>query len=334
MSPWPSTQTMPSRASWMRPVRHDVGRAGGGSSRRCAGAARRRRRRRAAGGTVCGAAIEPVISAAHRVEPLGDFGDLAVRRFVGRIEARLQRGDFLVELRDRLLHRLAFFEAGDVGARGARESRRSPARRSRRRARPRTSPRRQAGRGACGAAADATRGSSASVAARAAAVSVGVDRRARPPARLDRRLGGGSIAGVGRRRNRRRFNVRQFAFGCRAAAASPDCRSSARCFVIWILGHWLVHQSLTTFGYQSVTNRLRGVTSAAVIQAAASKLQTRSDRQAVLRGQRLERDRRARADVLDHFGGSRARRGGRRCGDPCRARGRPGSRRRTDRRRR
>ena len=76
-----------------------------------------------------------------------------MRRLVRLLEARLQRGDFLAEPGDRLLHRLVLFDGGDVGRAGAENVRRSPARRPRRRARPRTSPKRQAGHSVCGAAA-------------------------------------------------------------------------------------------------------------------------------------------------------------------------------------
>ena len=67
------------------------------------------------GAAVCGAAIEPVISAVAMFEAFGNLGDLRVRRFVGLLEARLQRGDFLAELGDRLLHRFVLFDGGDVG---------------------------------------------------------------------------------------------------------------------------------------------------------------------------------------------------------------------------
>src|SRR5665647_3222987 len=45
-----------------------------------------------------------------------------MRRLVRLLEACLQRGDFLAEPGDRLLHRLVLFDGGDVGTRGRGES--------------------------------------------------------------------------------------------------------------------------------------------------------------------------------------------------------------------
>ena len=82
--------------------------------RRCA-ARPWRRRGVSTGAVVCGADIEPVISAvawSRRSEILAIWH---VRRLVGLLEARLQRGDFLAEQGDRLLHRLVLFDRGHIG---------------------------------------------------------------------------------------------------------------------------------------------------------------------------------------------------------------------------
>ena len=92
---------------------------GGGSTAAMRGAGRGTGSGVALGAVVCGAEIEPVISAAACSRRSEILAICAVRRLVGLLEARLQRGDFLAELGDRLLHRLVLFDAATSGcARG------------------------------------------------------------------------------------------------------------------------------------------------------------------------------------------------------------------------
>ena len=118
------------------------------------------------GAVVCGAEIEPVTSAlacSRRSEILAIWlcADLfACSRLAFSVVISL------AEPGDRLLHRLVLFDGGDVGARGRRKIRRSPARRPRRRARPRSPPRRRARHSVCGAPSRASAAASRAPAAR------------------------------------------------------------------------------------------------------------------------------------------------------------------------
>ena len=85
----------------------DAGRGGGKGVVACVSAA----------GTVCGGVDRAGDLGGGGGQTVGDLLHLAARRLVGGVEAHLERRDFLRQMRDRLLHRLALFEAGGIGRR-------------------------------------------------------------------------------------------------------------------------------------------------------------------------------------------------------------------------
>ena len=289
-------------------------RPGGCGFRRGDARTRRRQRRRhrrgcGVGVTVCGAEIEPVIVRLRVLEAVGDLGDLRVRRFVGGLEIRLQRGDFLAEPGDRLLHRLALFDRGDVGLgrRGRRESAAAPARRRWRRAQRQTSPKRRARHSVCGAAAGQ------SAARRRRSAPSARSRRAGSIGSCGSMTGGRLGRGLGccRRRAKsmaiRRSAVRSWpAIGVAALRSLPARFGQYLCVWPWpvlAIGCSPIGNHVRLpIGYQWRAQRVPPRASQPRFSGcfrAASRL----DRQAVFGRQRLERHRRPRADMLDHFGG-------------------------------
>ena len=69
-------------------------------------------------GTVCGGAIEPVISALPRLRRSLIFAIWLCADLFAASRTRLQTGNFLGEASDGLLNRLILFDAGNVDRRG------------------------------------------------------------------------------------------------------------------------------------------------------------------------------------------------------------------------
>ena len=196
------------------------------------------------------------------LEPVGNLGDLRVRCLVGLIEVGFQRGDLFVELGDGLLHRLVLLDGRDLGLGGR-------------------------GNSATGQRADhgAERGGEGHRCGEHAVTLVprpygearpiprrklGGLARCRRDCRFGRRRfrhdrlgrGRGCRGDFGGRRQRRRCDGWQFAiYRFRRGRANHICRRIVLGdFGRFALRHGrssrlVVHQSLTTFGYQSVTDR-------------------------------------------------------------------------------